>query len=190
MKAFSICLSLCLVVSANGCKRDGHRHVAQTAELAKSAEERLVASGEDTQQPPLASNERASVDVPEIPGVPRGIQDFYVRFREAVKQDQRTAVAQMIHYPIVVSLDGKVNNEVSIRDSTEFLKLYDRVMTKPLVGVIIRNGADHLHGSKDGPVRLYRGQLYIYYACPRDGELCTDGPIRVLRISNLEWLTE
>jgi|GEM_PF-5681477 len=132
------------------------------------------------------ADEREDALRPELEdvGVPLDVQRFYLQFRRAVLEGNRETVANMINYPITVNLDGDLKSPATIQSSKEFLELYEKAMTKPLRTVIEKHGLDRLHGSKEGPVSLYRGQMYMFYACPRANEICEEGPVRVLRIWN------
>ena len=126
-------------------------------------------------------------------GVTPEIRDFYLAFRRAVLKDDREYVARHVRYPIEVYLDGDMKKAKRIANESEFLKHYDRIMLDWVKRVISRYGVEGLASTKHGPLRLYRGQLFIYHACPPDrpdDEVCEEGPIRVLRIGTIKWLAE
>jgi hypothetical protein len=72
---------------------------------------------------------------------------FFRHFRQAIKEDNRAAVADMIRYPLRTNLNGKA---VFVRSSKKLLEEYENIFTPQVQQKIIQASDDTVWGNYKG----------------------------------------
>jgi len=85
---------------------------------------------------------------------------FIASLQKAVAAGDKAAVAAMVSYPIVLTVDGQ---EVEVADTDGFLKLYDKVITQFVKDGIARQGLgdEDIFFNQNGIMVAPEGQIWI-----------------------------
>jgi hypothetical protein len=71
---------------------------------------------------------------------------FFVKFQDALKRNDREAVASLVHYPLLATAGGKTR----IRSRAQFLASYDRLFSPKVRASILKATADDVWGNYRG----------------------------------------
>jgi hypothetical protein len=120
-------------------------------------------------QPPgdSASDPSPAVETTEAPSEPADfsaagletaeVRSFLASLQQAVRNDDRQAVASLVSYPITVRIDGA---PTTLADPAAFTAQYPEVMTEPVRAAIAAAEPATLFANSDG-VMVGRGELWF-----------------------------
>ncbi len=101
--------------------------VAFTASSAIQAES-VVAATSASHSSIAATPSKSSDNPYEVAGIdnPKAFHQFFFNFQQAVKKNNKAAVASMVNYPLNVNENGKTHK---IKNAAGFIAKYDSIMT-------------------------------------------------------------
>jgi hypothetical protein len=94
----------------------------------------------------FAQGNCTKIDSSTRPDCRRAIK-FFLQLQDAIKRDDRKAVSSMISFPLLVTLDGR---KARIRNTREFLRNYDKIMTTSVRCAIVRSNSSDVWGKYSG----------------------------------------
>jgi hypothetical protein len=111
-------------------------------------------------------------------------EHFLQQLQQAVRQDDRAAVAALADYPIRAAAG---DNTLTLKDAADFVAHYPAFMTPALVGLIEQARLDDLFANYQGAM-IGNGALWFGPVCKKDGEpqalaACKQPPIRLITIN-------
>jgi hypothetical protein len=96
------------------------------------------------------------------PGCPGAIA-FLAKFQDALKRNDREAVASLVNYPLLATPDDKIH----IRSRAQLLANFDRVFNPPVRATILKATADDVWGNVHG-FMVGRGVIWFDGIIPRN----------------------
>jgi hypothetical protein len=96
---------------------------------------------------------------------PAQLTSFVANLRKAVKESNKTAVAEMVDYPIEI----QVKDSFSIKDKAEFMKKFDLIITKAIREAVLEE-----------PFINNRGVILLTGSEAQIWLLVTDGNLRII----------
>jgi hypothetical protein len=96
---------------------------------------------------------------PDCPGA----ISFLARFQDALKRNDREAVASLVNYPLLTTAHGKAR----IRSSAQLLANFDRVFNPQVRAAILKATADDVWGNVHG-FMIGRGVIWFDGIIPRN----------------------
>ena len=116
IKCFRFLLLISLVLSLTACGVGGNQPDAPSPE--ENGEPEAMEAAETASDNPYAA---AGVNDPDH------FEDFFRRLQQMIAADEREAVAAVVHYPMSVEIEGKLQ---MMRSEEDFLDRYDDIMTE------------------------------------------------------------
>lgn len=99
-------------------------------------------------------------------------------YQKAVTEGDKEGVATLIDYPLAVTIDGK---QTSIKDATNFVQNYDKIITPAIAGVIKAQKYSELMVNGKG-VMFGSGETWINGICKKGSADCSEFEVKVVTI--------
>jgi hypothetical protein len=96
---------------------------------------------------------------------------FLAKFQDALKRDDREAVASLVNYPLLVTAGGKMH----IRSRNQLLANYQRVFTAQVRAAILKANADDVWGNSNG-FMVGSGVIWFDVIIPRNEQADVSAP--------------
>lgn len=104
---------------------------------------------------------------------------FFNKLQKAVKEKDKKTVAEMVDYPITVTVSHK---ETDIADSRAFVQAYDSVFTDRLVNIILHQTYADLFVNSTGVMVGEQGEVWFSGLCSVKD--CSKFDIKIMQINN------
>ncbi len=101
-------------------------------------------------------------------------------YQKAVAAGDRLAVAELVRYPLEVTIDGKPN---SIRDAAGFVQHYGQIVSPEIARVIVAQQYSQLMVNQQG-VMFGNGETWISGICKPGSADCSEFEVKVIRIQS------
>lgn len=99
-------------------------------------------------------------------------------YQQAVAEGDKEGVAKLIDYPLAATIDGK---QTSIKDATNFVQNYDKIITPAIAGVIKAQKYSELMVNGKG-VMFGSGETWINGICKKGSADCSEFEVKVVTI--------
>lgn len=111
----------------------------------------------DMMTPPAVEDN--STNPYEVAGIedPKQFNDFFIKLQDAVADNDKKAIADMISYPLRVNKNG---HSIEIKNKSEFVKAYSRIITKKVKKKVLHQELNKLFVNSYG-VRIGDGEMWI-----------------------------
>ena len=149
---------------------------AETRDEAASSS--IVVTGSRIRSPGLAAEPEADSGAPDWVLDDRAYATFLNRLQNAVRSNDRNAVASMIAYPVRVNSNGKSR---SYSNRRALLADYDQVFTARVRSAILNQRFEQLFGRDQG-VMIGDGAVWFDHIC-RNQSCSPPGPVRIHAIN-------
>jgi hypothetical protein len=105
---------------------------------------------------------------------------FLAKFQNALKRDDRPAVASLVHYPLLVTAGGRKQ----IRSRAELLTKFDSIFNPPVRAAILKATADDVWGNSHG-FMIGRGVIWFDGIVPRNQRAAghANYPLRLITVN-------
>ena len=99
-------------------------------------------------------------------------------YQKAVAASDKEGVAALVDYPLAATIDGK---QTSIKDPTNFVQNYDKIITPAIAGVIKAQKYSELMVNGRG-VMFGSGETWINGICKKGSADCSEFEVKVVTI--------
>ncbi len=130
---------------------------------------------------PIASAEgdrRINEQIDRLLGDHVAYRRVFDALQQAVAHDDAAAVADLVSFPITVSVDGKL---IIVKNAARFGALYEKIMTPAVARAITGTAYDEVMVNSQG-VMLGDGQAWISGIC-RDAA-CSQSEVKVIKLQS------
>jgi hypothetical protein len=107
---------------------------------------------------------------------------FLAKFQDALKRDDRAAVASLVHYPLLVTAGGRKQ----IHSHAELLAKFNSIFNASVRAAILSATADDVWGNSHG-FMIGRGVIWFDGIVPRNQHVApggqTDYPFRLITVN-------
>lgn len=111
------------------------------------------------------------------------VVDFFLEIQDSIRTDNKEKLASLVSYPIMIyGFDG--NNEKEIKNTTEFVSNYEKIVTAEWKDIVLGQEPHELHVNWQG-VRVYRGELWFAAVCL--DQSCQDTKLYIITINHTDW---
>jgi hypothetical protein len=100
------------------------------------------------------------------------MQDYLQRLQKAVRAGDRSAVADLVEFPLRVNRSAK--HHIVIRDKADLLRHYDETFTPDIRNGIITQAFAPLYGTPQG-VAIQGGKVWLLSVCTKRPPTCHVG---------------
>ena len=107
---------------------------------------------------------------------------FLYRFQDAVRCNDKIAISNQVHYPLLINLGQK---KLHIKSRAGFLKIYPTIFDENLKKAVLSQIPDTLIANQYG-VALQHGEVWFGQTISKQGK---ESPIQIMTINN-DWLRE
>lgn len=127
-----------------------------------------------------AAPDAAAVDaaIDKILGDHTKYQAVINGYQKAVAEGDREGVAALVDYPLAATIDGK---QTSIKNSADFVRNYDKIITPAIAGVIKAQKYSELMVNGKG-VMFGSGETWINGICKKGSADCSEFEAKVVTI--------
>lgn len=111
----------------------------------------------DLMTPPAVQAD--SINPYEVAGIedPKQFNDFFIKFQHAIAANDKKTIADMISYPLRVN---KNEHSIQIKHKSEFIKEYNRIITKKVKKKVLNQELNKLFVNSYG-VMIGDGEMWI-----------------------------
>jgi hypothetical protein len=170
-----IAFGMLALASCNGNQNSDNEHVESLGDFSQ-AEKPANALGLGNVD--STSEEDVDGKIDQVLGDHKAYRAVFDDLRAAIAANDKLRVANLIDYPIAVSIDG---NKTVFKNSGEFVKGYDQFMTPDILGAIRSTSYASVMVSYEG-MMLGNGQVWISGICKDDA--CEDVDVKVVTLQS------
>ena len=133
----------------------------------------------DIDTTPAAPDDNAiNAAIDKILGDHTKYQTVINAYQKAVTEGDKEGVAALVDYPFATTIDDK---QTSIKDATNFVQNYDKIITPAIADVIKAQKYSELMVNGKG-VMFGSGETWINGICSKDSADCSEFEVRVVAI--------
>jgi hypothetical protein len=138
----------------------------------------LLALGVLAASPAFADESATNGGIDQAFGDHAKYEAVILSFQKAVAAHDAAAVAELVGYPISVSINGR---KTTIRNAKAFVANYDAIMTPDIVATIKNQRYEDLFVNYQG-VMFGRGQVWVNGVC--EDKACKTQDVKVITIQH------